>query len=204
MEHRIEAYFATLGRLPLAAQASDNEGRGLALGCVFRAVIELARDAHAAGNKLIFIGNGGSAAIASHMAIDYTKNAGLRALAFNDSAALTCLANDLGYAQVFAHQIDMHARPGDLLVAVSSSGASPNILAGVAAARAKRCAVVSFSGFRPDNPLRALGDYNLYVASAEYGFVEVAHLALNHAILDLAMGWGREEEAAAQAMRASA
>ena len=199
MQRRIDAYFAALGRLPLSAQVTDQAGREVSLDDFFGAAVELAHGTHQTGNKLMFVGNGGSAGIASHMAIDYTKNGGLRAMAFNDGAALTCLGNDLGYDQVFARQISMHARPGDLLVAISSSGNSPNILAAVDAARGRHCKVLTFSGFEPDNKLRALGDYNLYVPSAQYGFVEVTHLALNHAILDLAMGWGREDGAEARA-----
>jgi D-sedoheptulose 7-phosphate isomerase len=137
----------------------------------------------------MFLGNGGSAAIASHMAIDYSKNGGLRALAFNDPVSLTCLGNDLGYENVFAKQVDLHARSGDLLVAISSSGKSANVLAAVASARERDCRVVTFSGFQVDNGLRSAGDVNFYVGSSEYGFVEIAHLALCHAILDIDMGW---------------
>ena len=97
-----------------------------------------AHAAHDAGSKIIFVGNGGSAGIASHLAIDFSKNGGLRALAFNDPAALTCLGNDLGYENVFAKQLDFHARPGDLLIAISSSGRSPNILGAVKMARDAR------------------------------------------------------------------
>src|SRR5262245_65309265 len=85
--------------------------------------------AHESGNTIMFIGNGGSAGIASHLAIDFAKNGGLRALALNDAAALTCLGNDLGYEAVFAKQLDFHARPGDMLIAISSSGMSANIIA---------------------------------------------------------------------------
>jgi D-sedoheptulose 7-phosphate isomerase len=173
MQHRLNAYFDTLGRLPLNAVASDGNGESIPLAAFFETVVALAHETHDNGNKLMFVGNGGSAAIASHMAIDFSKNAGLRACAFNDGAALTCLGNDLGYENVFARQIDLHARAGDLLVAISSSGNSA-----------------------PDNRLRGLGDCNLYVPSSEYGFVEVTHLALAHALLDLAMGWGAEPEPA--------
>ena len=123
------------------------------------------------------------------MAIDYSKNGNLRSQAFNDPAALTCLGNDLGYENVFAKQIDLHARSGDLLVAISSSGNSPNILGGVAEARKRGCKVVTLSGFEEDNGLRSLGDVNFYVPSGEYGFVEITHLALCHVVVDLAMGW---------------
>jgi D-sedoheptulose 7-phosphate isomerase len=109
----------------------------------------------------------------------------MRALALNDAANITCLANDYGYKEVFAKQVEWHARHGDLLVAISSSGRSANIIEAVVAARERGCGVVTFSGFAPDNPLRAMGDVNFYVRSEAYGVVEVAHHALLHAILDL-------------------
>ena len=136
------------------------------------------------GDKLIFIGNGGSAAIASHQAVDYWKNGGLPALAFNDASLLTCISNDFGYEQVFAEPIKQFARKGDLLVAISSSGRSPNILAGVEAARGRQCNVVTFSGFAESNPLRLLGDVNFHVPSDSYGIVEITHLTLLHAMLE--------------------
>jgi D-sedoheptulose 7-phosphate isomerase len=113
-------------------------------------------------------------------------------LAFNDPSALTCLGNDLGYENVFAKQLEFHARPGDFLIAISSSGRSPNILGAVKTARARDCRIATFSGFTQENELRRTGDVNFYVRSREYGFVEVAHLALCHAVLDIDMGWGRQ------------
>ena len=99
-----------------------------------------AQAAHDADNKLMFIGNGGSSTIASHMAEDYTKAGGIRTLAFNDPAFLTCLGNDLGFDQVFAKQIEMFAQPGDMLVAISSSGNSQNILNAVSGSQEARAA----------------------------------------------------------------
>jgi D-sedoheptulose 7-phosphate isomerase len=187
---RVDRYFQTLSGLMRNAETTDREGQPIPLEQGFARVRDAAHAAHDQGNKLIYIGNGGSAAIASHLAIDFSKNGCLRSLAFNDSSALTCLGNDLGYENVFAQQLDFHARPGDLLIAISSSGRSANILAGVTAARARNCGVVTFSGFSDDNDLRRTGDINFYVRSSEYGFVEVVHLSLCHAILDLDMGWG--------------
>jgi len=192
MQETVERYFKSIADLALAAQVSDGEGRPVNLELAIEWAIRRTRETHANGNKLMAIGNGGSAAIASHMATDYTKNGGIRTQAFNDSAMLTCLANDLGYENVFAKQIEMFGRPGDLLVAISSSGQSANILKGVAAARAVGSTVMTLSGFEPDNPLRSLGDMNFYIASSEYGFVEIIHLSMCHAILDLAMSWGSE------------
>jgi D-sedoheptulose 7-phosphate isomerase len=189
MKERIASYFDTLDRAIRGVECTGRDGAPVALDQAFRAVWDMAHAAHAGGNKIMFIGNGGSAGISSHLAIDFSKNGGLRAAAFNDSAALSCLGNDLGYESVFAQQIEWHGRPGDLLIAISSSGQSPNILNGVRAARDKHCKVVSFSGFACDNPLRRTGEVNFYVGHRVYGFVELAHLALIHAILDLETGW---------------
>lgn len=188
----VPRYFDALASLIRDAETTTGKGARLTLDDALPEAITLLRDANADGGKILFIGNGGSAGIASHMAIDFTKSGGMPALAFNDGAALTCFGNDLGYENVFSAQISAHARHGDVLIAISSSGRSPNILRAVAAARTRGCRVITLSGFTPDNPLRALGDLNLYVSSNQYGFVEVGHQALLHAILDLAMGWKGE------------
>ena len=138
-----------------------------------------------AGFKIYFIGNGASAAISSHMATDFWKTGGIRALAFNDSTLLTCMGNDYGYEQVFAKPLQMFTDPGDVLIAISSSGQSPNILLGVKAARQKQCQVITLSGFKPDNPLRSLGDYNFYVPAQTYGAVEIVHHSICHCLLDM-------------------
>jgi D-sedoheptulose 7-phosphate isomerase len=182
---RIHSYFAELNRVCCDTRVHDDMGVPLELEAGFDWFARRAIAIDASGNSVMFIGNGGSASIASHQAIDYLKNGGIRALALNDSAALTCLSNDCGYAEVFAKQIEKHGRDGDMLVAISSSGQSDNILHAVEAARARRMTVVTFSGFNPDNPLRSLGDVNFYVDSDQYGFVELAHLTLIHAILDV-------------------
>jgi D-sedoheptulose 7-phosphate isomerase len=141
-------------------------------------------DAHA---TMHIVGNGASAAMASHMALDWSKNGRVRTTAHNDLAALTALGNDLGYDQVFARQLEWHARAGDLLVSISSSGNSANILRAIAAARAKQLRIVTLSGLKPDNKSRTLGDLNLYVAAWSYGIVECAHQTIMHAWLDCHM-----------------
>jgi len=136
------------------------------------------------GHKLMFIGNGASAAISSHMSTDFWKTCGIRAIAFNDSSLLTCLGNDFGYEYIFEKSIEMFADPGDILVAISSSGKSENILRGVNSAKSKECRVITLSGFRDDNPLSSAGDYNFYVPAQEYGPVEVIHHSICHCILN--------------------
>jgi D-sedoheptulose 7-phosphate isomerase len=137
------------------------------------------------GGKIMIVGNGGSASIASHIATDLLKNYGIPALAFNDSSLLTCLSNDLGYEQVFSLPIEKLAKKQDIVFAISSSGKSKNILNAAAKAKSKGCFLVCLSGFSNLNPLRNMGDVNFYVPSSSYGDVEIVHLAICHAIVDL-------------------
>jgi D-sedoheptulose 7-phosphate isomerase len=185
----IENYFHSLADLGPNVIATKSPVDRCSLAEAFDWAVSRVKFTRDAGGKIIFIGNGGSAAIASHMAIDYSKNGGFPALAFNDAASLTCLANDLGYDQVFAHHVNTLGREEDMLIAISSSGQSKSILNAVAKAREKSMPVLTLSGFGDNNPLLLLGDVNLFVPSAAYGFVEITHLTLCHAILDIAMGW---------------
>jgi D-sedoheptulose 7-phosphate isomerase len=191
-------FFRRLADVLLRVEASDGAGAALGFERGFAAGVDLIRARTADGGKIIFIGNGGSAAIASHQAVDYWKNGGMRALAFNDTSLLTCISNDYGYAQVFEKPIEMFADAGDVVVAISSSGRSENIIRGARAAREKSCRVVTLSGFTPDNPLRQLGDLNFFVPATAYGTVEITHLAICHAILDWIID---SREAAAPAPR---
>jgi len=184
----LHSYFVALSELLHQVAVTDRDGKGRNLSEAVNWIIREAREVHAAGSKLIFVGNGGSAAIASHMATDYSKNGDIRAMAFNDASMLTCLGNDLGYERVFAKQIELYARKGDLVFAISSSGRSRNIINAVEAARAAGCTVVTLSGFTSDNPLRKLGEVNFYLDSDRYGFVEIGHLTICHAILDFLCG----------------
>ncbi len=181
----ISSYFDELGRALTAVRVSDVEGRPLDIKAGFEWLADTAHATHKAGNKVVLIGNGGSAAIASHHAIEFLKNGGIRATSLNDPAALTCLSNDLGYTNVFSEQLKMQGLPGDLLIAISSSGQSVNILKAAEVARNNGMKIATFSGFQPDNLLRGRGDVNFYVNSNQYGFVEVAHHALIQAILDI-------------------
>lgn len=133
---------------------------------------------------LHFIGNGGSAAIASHMAADWQKAAKFPAMCFNDAPAVTALSNDIAYDSVFSEPLKIHGRAGDILFAISSSGHSQNIINAVDVARQSGLKIVTLSGFHPDNRLRQTGDVNFYVPSRRYGVVETAHLAILHSLLD--------------------
>lgn len=186
---RVDRYFASFQAVLAAAEATDRAGKSLDLGKALEWALNTGRAVHARGDKVMFIGNGGSSAIASHMSEDFSKAAGIRAMCFSDAATMTCVANDYGYQHVYEKQIEWLGRTGDMLVAISSSGRSANILKGVEAARAHKAEVLTLSGFEADNPLRRMGDVNLYLPSKQYGFVEAGHLALLSSVVDFAMGW---------------
>lgn len=167
-----------------STQATGGDGRKRMIGPALREISRMFRRAHDAGGRVWFIGNGGSAAIASHLAVDFTKNGGVRSMAMNDAPTLTCLANDFGYDQVFARQLSYHATRRDGVVIISTSGRSLNILAAARRARVIGCAfVVTLSGMNPNNVLRQLGDVNLYIPSSSYGIVETSHLILLHSMM---------------------
>lgn len=132
-------------------------------------------EAGSRGRKIVLAGNGASAAIASHVSVDLTKVSGVRAVNFNEADLITCYANDYGYEQWLARAVAAYADPGDVAVIVSSSGRSPNVVAAARQARDSGLGVVTLSGFAPDNPLRTLGDLNLWVNSRSYNVVEVTH-----------------------------
>ena len=131
------------------------------------------------------------------MALDWSKNAGVRTISFSDSALLTAVGNDVGYEEVFSTPLRWQAQAGDQLVTISSSGNSPNILRAIETARELGLYIVTLSGLRPDNKSRKMGDLNFYVPAKTYGMVESIHQVLLHLCIDRFMGikeWSREEE----------
>jgi D-sedoheptulose 7-phosphate isomerase len=144
--------------------------------------VEKAKDA---GGVVHLVGNGGSAAIVAHAHNDLLKAAGMRALVHQDIPALTAFANDEGYAKSSAGPLATWMRPIDVLVVVSSSGMSANILAAIRVAVDCGAKVITCSGFEPTNRVRPLGHVNFYVPSAHYGYVELTHAALLHYLTDV-------------------
>jgi D-sedoheptulose 7-phosphate isomerase len=140
--------------------------------------------AHESGNKIIIVGNGGSAAMASHVAVDLTKAAGIRAVNFNEADLITCFANDYGYEHWVEKALEAYADLEDLVILISSSGKSQNILNAAEKAKSIGLSVITVSGFLADNSLRKLGDLNLWVDSTEYNIVEMTHHVWLVAIID--------------------
>ena len=186
MNNHAENFYRDLAQYVGGIRVTDGAGEQMEFFRGIEAVTGMIRSL-GGDRKLMFIGNGGSAAISSHMAVDFWKNGGIRAVAFNDSSLLTCVGNDCGYGNIFEKPIGMFADAGDILVAISCSGRSENVLLGVTAARAKGCKVVTLSGFDHGNPLSSMGDYNFYVPSHSYGPVEIIHHSICHCIFDTIM-----------------
>lgn len=140
------------------------------------------------GGKIIMAGNGGSAATASHCAVDFTKNAGVRCINFNEADLITCLANDYGYERWLAKALEFYADDGDVVILISASGKSPNMVAAAEYARKRNVVVVTLTGFAEDNPLRMLGHLNLWVDSRAYNVIEMTHQVWLLAVCDLIIG----------------
>lgn len=170
------------GLLDTVAAATGTED--CAVDAALDAALDLLGQVQQRHGSVLIVGNGGSAAVAAHIQNDLVNKGGLRAQVLHEPSLMTCMSNDFGYEAAFARLVGCYARPGDLLIAISSSGQSPNILGAVAAARAAGASVVTLSGFGAGNPLRRLGDVNFWCPSDDYGEVEVAHLFLLHYLAD--------------------
>jgi D-sedoheptulose 7-phosphate isomerase len=134
---------------------------------------------------IYLIGNGASASMASHISADLAKNAFVHTEVFSDLSLLTAVGNDLGYEEVFAEPLRRRMNDGDMLIAISSSGQSPNILRAVKTAISIGGYVITLSGMKPDNILRSLGILNYYVPASTYGLAETSHAAILHHWVDL-------------------
>ena len=141
------------------------------------------------GSKIMTVGNGWSAAIASHFSVDITKNAKIRAVNFNEADLITCFSNDYGYEKWIEKAVDFYADDKDILILISSSGKSPNMINACKAARNKKMSkIITFTGHDKDNPLSKLGDINFWIDSKAYNFVENIHQIWLLAITDLIIG----------------
>ena len=138
--------------------------------------------------KILIFGNGGSAAIASHVSIDLTKNAGIRTVNFNEADLITCFSNDYGYERWVEKSVDFYADKNDLLILISSGGKSKNMINACKAAKRKKIKVISFTGHTKKNPLSQIVDLSLWVNSKAYNFVENTHQIWLLTICDLIIG----------------
>ena len=144
---------------------------------------------HSNGNKALIVGNGGSAAIASHFSVDLTKNARIRCVNFNEADLITCFANDYGFDNWMKEAVNFYGDEGDVLIAISSSGKSKDIINGcIAAMENDFSKIITFSGFDEINPLKRCDDLNFWVDSKAYNFMENIHQFWLLSVVDLIIG----------------
>lgn len=134
--------------------------------------------------NLYIVGNGGSAGIAAHAVTDFFNVAKIRATTLHESSLLTCMANDYGYENAVARMLSQLINPGDAVIAISSSGNSMNMRNAATIASERGAYVVTLTGFSANNPLRDLGNTNIWLDSDDYGFVEIGHQFILHNIAD--------------------
>ena len=150
---------------------------------------EVLINANKNNKKTMIFGNGGSAAIASHVSVDLTKNANIRCVNYNEADLITCFSNDYGYEKWVEKAIDFYGDPEDILILISSSGKSQNMINACKAAKNKKISkIITFSGHSKNNPLSQLGDINFWVDSKAYNFVENTHQIWLLTIVDLIIG----------------
>lgn len=164
--------------------ATNGRNSALDLEAAVSAVCDRLVEARIGGSKVYLVGNGGSAGVASHAATDFFNAAKLRALTLHECSLMTCMANDFGYENAFARMLAQLVEPGDLLVAISSSGKSMNIQNAARQATENGGQVITLSGFAGDNPLRVIGGINFWLDSTDYGMVEIGHQFILHNLSD--------------------
>ena len=140
-------------------------------------------------NKILIFGNGGSAAIASHFSVDITKNCGLRCINFNESDLITCFSNDYGYENWMKEAVNFYGDKGDVIILISSSGQSKNLINAAAKAKKKKFSnIITLTGFKKNNPLSKKGNINIWINSMSYNFVENITQIWLLSIVDLIVG----------------
>jgi D-sedoheptulose 7-phosphate isomerase len=167
-----------------ATKFTDGRGQPVSTETGIQQVLEMLRDLRHRKGRLYLVGNGGSAAVASHSVTDFMNVADIRATTLHDPSLFSCMANDYGYEAAFARILSTVASKGDMLISISSSGKSKNILNAASKMREVGGTVITLSGFDQDNPLRQLGDMNVWLDSHDYGFVEIGHQFVLHNMAD--------------------
>ena len=141
-----------------------------------------------ADKKLILAGNGASASISSHLAVDFTKQGRVRAITFNEPSLITCFSNDYGYDNWLAKALEFYADEGDVVILISCSGKSPNVVKAADFAKRRKLAVISLTGFDEHNPLKEMSDLSFWMPSNAYNIVESVHTIWLTTLVDMLVG----------------
>ena len=137
------------------------------------------------GGKVYIVGNGGSSSIASHVSVDFAKVAGVPSDTFNNANLITCFANDYGHDNWISEAIKTYTNKNDLIILISSSGTSKNIVNAAQYCNKNKKSLITLSGFSNNNPLSQLGNINIHINSESYNFIEMSHHIILLAIVDI-------------------
>lgn len=162
----------------------DAHGNELPVDEGYAKWVELTLAAKKARKVVYFAGNGASASMASHFAADLAKNGRMHTQVLTDQSLITAIGNDISFEDSFAFPLSVRGNPGDMLITVSSSGNSPNVVKAIGTAKGLGMTVVTVSGMKEDNKSRKSGHLNFYLPASTYGYVEAAHGVLLHHWMD--------------------
>jgi len=163
----------------------NNEGKEIEPDTGFLEWLKRTQNVRKSNNTIFLVGNGASASMACHMAADVAKNGKIKTQVFTDVSLLTAIANDISYDEVFAEPIKLQMVENDMLVAISSSGNSKNIIRACEECQKKDGLIITLSAMKRDNPLQSIGDINIYVPAQTYGWAESGHAVVLHYWMDL-------------------
>ena len=147
--------------------------------------VELIKSTNKNDKKVYIVGNGGSASIASHVSVDFAKVSKIKSATFNNANLITCFANDYDYENWVTEAIKAYCDNGDLLILISSSGTSKNIVNAANYCKVNNLNLITFSGFDKDNPLSKTGNVNFHIKSSDYNFIEMSHHIILVALVDI-------------------
>lgn len=166
------------------AQATDGNNIRMSIEHSLQCMKEVLLSVRSEGKDVYLLGNGGSAALVAHVQTDLVNKCRLRAHILQEPSLLTCMSNDYGYPNAYQELLSRYIRSGDVVLAVSSSGQSANILQACDSAKDNGANVITLSGFAVNNHLRSKGMINIWLPSDDYGMVEVGHQLILHYLSD--------------------
>jgi len=162
----------------------NHEGKAIDPETGFLEWLKRTQNVRKSNNTIFFVGNGASASMACHMAADVAKNGRIKTQVFTDVSLITAIANDISYDEVFAEPVRLQMQEKDMIIAISSSGNSKNIIRACEESRNKNGQIVTLSAMKRDNPLQSIGDLNIYIPAQTYGWAESGHAAILHYWMD--------------------
>ena len=185
LENYSSNYFSDIKEGLSKLIATDSAGNVLDADAALEKWVDICEEKRKQRGVFFFCGNGASATMAEHMSHDCFQNADFLTQTCSETSHLTAISNDISYEDVFSYRISKMLNESDMLVTISSSGNSPNVIKAIKTAKELGAFVVTVSGKKADNKSRQLGDLNFYVPLETYGMVESAHAVLLHCWLDM-------------------